>query len=147
MKFSSATILPLTRTTQSIPRRKSMKKSSVSSMKHMKMRILTEHDSVLESVAKALLLVETIDGQQFEDLYTGRITAEDLRESVEKADEEKKAKDEKEAKEREELRQEEERRLMEELKKYDSDYLGEDEAPEAGEPHPQEEEDKDESNS
>lgn len=48
------------------------------------MRILTEHDSVLESVAKALLLVETIDGQQFEDLYTGRITAEDLRESVEK---------------------------------------------------------------
>ena len=111
------------------------------------MRILTEHDSVLESVAKALLLVETIDGQQFEDLYTGRITAEDLRESVEKADEEKKAKDEKEAKEREELRQEEERRLMEELKKYDSDYLGEDEAPEAGQPHPQEEEDKDESNS
>ena len=111
------------------------------------MRILTEHDSVLESVAKALLLVETIDGQQFEDLYTGRITAEDLRESVEKADEEKKAKDEKEAKEREELKQEEERRLMEELKKYDSDYLGEDEAPEAGQPHPQEEEDKDESNS
>ena len=43
---------------------------------------------------------------------------------------------------------------MEELKKYDSDYLGEDEAPEADQPHPQEEEekpqeeeDKDESNS
>ena len=101
------------------------------------MRILTEHDEILESVAKALLLVETIDGEQFEDLYAGKITAEDLRESVEKADEEKKAQDEKEAKEREELRQEEERRLMEELKKYDSDYLGEN----------QEEEDKDESNS
>ena len=42
------------------------------------MRILTEHDSVLESVAKALLLVETIDGQQFEDLYTGRITGRNL---------------------------------------------------------------------
>ena len=126
------------------------------------MRILTEHDETLERVANALLLVETIDGEQFEDLYTGKITAEDLRESVEKADEEKKAQDEKEAKEREELRQEEERRLMEELKKYDSDYLGEDESPIDGQPSDeqpmdeqptdedsahQEEEDKDESNS
>lgn len=126
------------------------------------MRILTEHDETLERVAKALLLVETIDGEQFEDLYTGKITAEDLRESVERADEQKKAQDEKEAKEREELRQEEERRLMEELKKYDSDYLGEDEDPIDGQPSDeqptdgqptvedsahQEEEDKDESNS
>ena len=49
-------------------------------------------------------------------------------------------KDEQEAKEREQLREEEERRLMEELKKYDSDYLGEDE-------NPQKEEEKDESDS
>lgn len=93
--------------------------------------ILSEHDETLERIAKALLLVETIDGQQFEDLYTGKITAEDLKESVDKADEEKKAKDAQEAAEREELRKEEERRLMEELKKYDEDYLDSEENSEA----------------
>ena len=128
------------------------------------MRILTEHDEILENVAKALLYVETINGEQFEDLYTGKITAEALKESVEKADEEKKAQDEKEAKENEALRQEEERKMMEELEKYDSNYLEDDEAPETGElqeedkkpqneekepkkEEPQEEEGKDESNS
>ena len=45
--------------------------------------------------------LKLIDGQQFEDLYTGKITAEDLKESVDKADEEKKAKDAQEAAERE----------------------------------------------
>ena len=104
------------------------------------MRILTEHDETLENVAKALLLVETLDVEQFEDLYTGKISADDLKEQVEKEDEAKKAQDEQEAKEREQLREEEERRLMEELKKYDSDYLGEDE-------NPQKEEEKDESDS
>ena len=104
------------------------------------MRILTEHDETLENVAKALLLVETLDAEQFEDLYTGKISANDLKEQVEKEDEAKKAQDEQEAKEREQLREEEERRLMEELKKYDSDYLGEDE-------NPQKEEEKDESDS
>lgn len=104
------------------------------------MRILTEHDETLENVAKALLLVETIDAEQFEDLYTGKISVSDLKEQVEKADEAKKAQDEQEAKERKQLREEEERRLMEELKKYDSDYLGEDE-------NPQKEEEKDESDS
>ena len=124
------------------------------------MRILTEHDETLESIAKALLYVETINGEQFEALYTGEITAEALRESVEKADEEKKEQDEKESKEREELRKEEERKLMEELEKYDSDYLGDDEAQEEDEKpqcekekspeeaeKPREEEEKDESNS
>lgn len=104
------------------------------------MRILTEHDETLENIAKALLLVETLDAEQFEDLYTGKISADDLKEQVEKEDEAKKAQDEQEAKEREQLREEEERRLMEELKKYDSDYLGEDE-------NPQKEEEKDESDS
>ena len=111
------------------------------------MRILTEHDEILESVAKALLYVETIDGDQFEALYTGKLTAEALRDDVEKAGLEKQAQDAKEAKESEELRQEEERKLMEELKKYDSDYLAEDDAPQADAKDPQEEEEKDESNS
>lgn len=86
-------------------------------------KILTEHDETLERVAKALLLVETIDGEQFEALYTGKMSAEDLKESVDKADEAKQAQNEKEAAEAEQLRKEEEARLIEELKKYDGDYL------------------------
>ena len=113
--------------------------------------ILKEKDEILENVAQALLLVETIDGEQFEDLYTGKITPEDLKASVDKAGEEKKARDAEEAAERERLRQEEQARLMEELKKYDGDYL-EDEAPAESEApaEPGEEKEKegeDESNS
>lgn len=89
-------------------------------------KILTEHDETLERVAKALLLVETIDGEQFEALYTGKMSAEDLKESVDKADEAKQAQNEKEAAEAEQLRKEEEARLIEELKKYDGDYLRDD---------------------
>ena len=89
-------------------------------------KILTEHDETLERVAKALLLVETIDGEQFEALYTGKLSAEDLKESVDKADEAKQVQNEKEAAEAEQLRKEEEARLIEELKKYDSDYLRDD---------------------
>lgn len=102
-------------------------------------KILTEHDQTLERVAKALLLVETIDGQQFEDLYTGKITAEDLKESVDKADEVKKAQNAKEAEEAERLRKEEEERLLEELKKYDTDYMQEDEALKEDDPQSAEE--------
>ena len=89
-------------------------------------KILAEHDETLERVAKALLLVETIDGEQFEALYTGKLSAEDLKESVDKADEAKQAQNEKEAAEAEQLRKEEEARLIEELKKYDGDYLRDD---------------------
>ena len=89
-------------------------------------KILTEHDETLERVAKALLLVETIDGEQFEALYTGKMSAEDLKESVDKADEAKQAQNEKEAAEAEQLRKEEEARLIEELEKYDGDYLRDD---------------------
>ena len=89
-------------------------------------KILAEHDETLERVAKALLLVETIDGEQFEALYTGRMSAEDLKESVDKADEAKQVQNEKEAAEAEQLRKEEEARLIEELKKYDGDYLRDD---------------------
>ena len=116
--------------------------------------ILREKDEVLENVAKALLMVETINGEQFEDLYTGKITPEDLKVSVDKAGEEKKAKDAEESAERERIRAEEQARLMEELKKYDEDYLADDE-PEVSEEAPEypdrtpekEKEGEDESNS
>ena len=47
-------------------------------------KILKEHDDALERVAQALLLVETLDGDQFEALYTGQITPEELAELVRK---------------------------------------------------------------
>ena len=46
-------------------------------------RILTENDAAFERVAQALLLVETIDGEQFERLFNDEIDPEGLREEVE----------------------------------------------------------------
>ena len=48
-------------------------------------RILQDNDAAFERVAQALLLVETLDGDQFERLFTGEITPEGIREEVEHA--------------------------------------------------------------
>ncbi|MBQ1228583.1 MAG: zinc metalloprotease, partial [Firmicutes bacterium] len=79
--------------------------------------ILTENKEILERVATALLYVETIDGQQFEDLYTGKFTAEQLKENVDKEKAEKQVKDAEEAAEAERIRKEEEEKLKAELEK------------------------------
>ena len=52
-------------------------------------RILQEHDDALERVAQALLLVETLDGTQFEALYDGTVTPEELQAQVQADEEEK----------------------------------------------------------
>ena len=72
-------------------------------------RILKENDDAFERVAQALLLVETIDGTQFERLFTGEITPEDLKAEVDSENKEIAAKNKQEA--------EESRRLEEERKK------------------------------
>lgn len=90
-------------------------------------RLLKENMETLVRVAEALLLVETLDGDQFEDLFTGKYSAEELAENVRISGEAKKARDEEEAAEAERIRKEEEERLKEELEKYDTDYLGDDE--------------------
>lgn len=92
-------------------------------------KILSEKNELLETVAQALLLVETVDGEQFEALYTGKLTAEELKESVEKVQSEKKENDAKEKEERDRIRKEEQEKLEEELRKYDSDYLDDEEDP------------------
>ena len=69
-------------------------------------KILTENDDKLERVAQALLLVETIDGAQFEALYTGEMQPDDLKKSVDEEIELLKKKDEEEAKETERILQE-----------------------------------------
>ena len=69
-------------------------------------KILTENDDKLERVAQALLLVETIDGDQFEALYSGEMQPEDLKKSVDEANELQKKQDEEEARETERILQE-----------------------------------------
>lgn len=71
-------------------------------------RILKEHDDAFERVAQALLLVETLDGEQFERLFTGEVSAEELAEQVKQKEAEIKAANEKEA--TESARQDEEAR-------------------------------------
>lgn len=91
-------------------------------------RLLKENMDILTRVAEALLLVETIDGEQFEALFTGKVSAEGLAEQVRESTEVKKARDAEEAAESERLRREEEERLKAELEKYDTDYMDEDES-------------------
>ena len=102
---------------------------------------------ILTRVAEALLLVETIDGQQFEALFTGEVDAEGLAEKVRVEGEAKKARDEEEAAETERLRKEEEERLKEELEKYDTNYLADDEEAPLEELEINEKVNEDESNS
>ena len=92
-------------------------------------KLLTENMDVLKRVAESLLLVETIDGQQFEDLFTGKYSAQQLAENVKVSEEAKKVRDKEEAEENERLRREEEERLKAELEKYDTDYMDSDDDP------------------
>ncbi len=69
-------------------------------------KILTENNDKLERVAQALLLVETIDGDQFEALYTGAMEPEDLKKSVDEANELQLKQNEEEARETERILQE-----------------------------------------
>ena len=66
-------------------------------------QILTENDDKLERVAQGLLLVETIDGKQFEDLYTGEKTPEEIKADNDVNLQKKKEKDAQEAKETEQV--------------------------------------------
>ena len=93
-------------------------------------KILTENMDKLERVAQALLEVETLDGEQFEALYTGEVDAQQLAEQVREKDAEIQKINEAEAAEYERLRKEEEEKLAAELAKYDTDYLGEEQTAE-----------------
>ena len=108
-------------------------------------RLLKENMDILTRVAEALLLVETIDGKQFEELFTGEVTAEGLAAKVKVFEEEKMAKNAEEAAERERLLKEEEERMQKELEKYDEDYMNDDSVDEAPD-HEEEVEDSNESN-
>lgn len=79
-------------------------------------KILTEHDDILENLATALLLVETIDGDEFEKIYTGEMTADELKDKVDAERETKKEKDKEEALETERIIKEKEEAMIEAAK-------------------------------
>lgn len=81
-------------------------------------RILIENDAAFERVAQALLLVETLDGDQFEQLFTGEVTPEELAADVKEKEAEIKAANEKEAIESARIEEERRRELAEKMQKF-----------------------------
>jgi len=75
-------------------------------------KILSTHLDKLNTVAEALLEVETLDGEQFENLYSGKMTAKELAEDIKEKEEHIQEANRREAEEMEELaaKQEEEMR-------------------------------------
>jgi cell division protease FtsH len=64
-------------------------------------RLLTENKDKLNTVAEALLEIETLDGEQFDALYTGKLTLDELRRQIKDEEKDIKAKNEAEAAETE----------------------------------------------
>jgi cell division protease FtsH len=65
--------------------------------------IIKEHSDELNTIANALLEAETLDGEQFEDLFTGKLTPEQLIEKIEHDEKHIREKNAKEAAETEKL--------------------------------------------
>lgn len=86
--------------------------------------ILKENDEAFERVAQALLLIETLDGEQFNDLYDGKITPEELAENVKARDEQIAELNKAEAKESERLEEERRQEAEERLKELQSVIVG-----------------------
>lgn len=89
-------------------------------------KIISENLDKLERVAQALLAVETLDGQQFEQLYTGEKSAEDIENDVMEKEAEIRKVNAQEAEESEKLRREAEERLMEEIERLRNQYVSAD---------------------
>lgn len=85
-------------------------------------RILQENDEAFERVAQALLKVETIDGEQFERLFKGETTPEELQAEVENENREIERKNKLEAAESERL-EAERRRELEEQRRLEQEAL------------------------
>ncbi len=88
--------------------------------------ILNEHMDKLLAVADGLMELETLDGEQFEKLYSGECTVEQLveefRAKTAKIDEENK----KEAEQADAIIEQEKKILEADLARYDEDYMADD---------------------
>ena len=83
-------------------------------------KILQDNDAAFERVAQALLLVETLDGDQFERLFTGEADPETIRQEIESENREIARKNKKEAEESKRIEEEEKRLMREELQKLNA---------------------------
>ena len=89
-------------------------------------KILQDNDEAFERVAQALLLVETLDGEQFERLFTGGADPETIRQEIESENKEIARKNKKEAEESKRLEEEEKRLMREELQKLNAAAIPDD---------------------
>ena len=89
-------------------------------------KILQDNDAAFERVAQALLLVETLDGDQFERLFTGEADPETIQAEVESEIKEIARKNKKEAEEAKRIEEEEKRLMREELKKLNAAAIPDD---------------------
>ena len=88
-------------------------------------RILQENDAAFERVAQALLLVETLDGDQFERLFTGEIDPEGIKAEIENEAKDIARKNREEAEESRRIEEEEKQAMNEEIEKLKSAVLRE----------------------
>ena len=89
-------------------------------------KILQDNDAAFERVAQALLLVETLDGDQFERLFTGEADPETIRQEIESENKEIARKNKKEAEESKRREEEEKRLMREELQKLNAAAIPDD---------------------
>ena len=89
-------------------------------------KILKENDEAFERVAQALLLVETLDGEQFERLFTGEADPETIKAEIEHEIKEIARKNKKEAEESKRIEEEEKRLMREELQKLNAAAMPDD---------------------
>lgn len=80
-------------------------------------RILQENDGAFERVAQALLLVETLDGDQFERLYTGEIDPEGIKAEVESEIKKIEDRNKKEAEESKRIEEQKRKELEEQMRR------------------------------
>ena len=83
-------------------------------------KILQDNDAAFERVAQALLLVETLDGEQFERLFKGEADPETIKAEVESENKEIELKNKKEAEEAKRLEEEEKRLMKEEMERLNA---------------------------
>ncbi len=87
--------------------------------------ILEQHMTQLRAVAEGLLEIETLDSEQFTDLFDGKKTPQELGEELAVAKEERKAKDKEEAKAAAKKRKQERQQAKEEAERKAQDKLDE----------------------
>jgi cell division protease FtsH len=88
-------------------------------------KILQDNDAAFERVAQALLLVETLDGDQFERLFTGEADPESIKAEIEDEAKDIARKNKEEAEESKRIEEEEKKAMQEELERLRTAVLRE----------------------